>query len=198
MTIGGFFGPDSSEAICVRATGDRDAILASHARCSDLIVTRAPQNEDDAGLVADIEGALMGNGRPILLVPKTVDDAFASKANVAWNDSIESARAVSAAMPILKAADSVTVAAVRVHVGDAPDLDPVVDLLKAHGATADATIIDAADREISDVLIEHARRHLGTVLIMGAYSHSWLKEQVFGGVTQDTLDYTEVPVLLVH
>ncbi|MGB0554704.1 MAG: hypothetical protein ACPGQV_19390 [Alphaproteobacteria bacterium] len=33
---------------------------------------------------------------------------------------------------------------------------------------------------------------------MGAYSHSRLREQVLGGVTQDILHYTEVPLLLVH
>jgi len=179
-------------------TGDRDAILAARARSSDLVVFRAPQTEDDAGLSADIEVVLMESGRPLILVPKKVTDDFANKAFVAWNDSVESARAASAALPLLKKADSVTVAAVR-HNNDAtPDLEGISALLSAHGADVGTTTIDADDKEISDVLVEHVRRHEGAILVMGAYSHSRLREQVLGGVTQDILDFTEVPVMLVH
>ncbi len=70
--------------------------------------------------------------------------------------------------------------------------------MNAHGAVADTSVIDAGTEEISNILIQHTRRHDGALLVMKANSHSRLREQVLGGVTQDILDYTEVPVLLVH
>ena len=190
--------PSGAAPSFVGASGDRDGILASHARRSDLIVMRGPVTEDDAGLSADIEVVLMGSGRPVLLVPEKVSANLGNKVIVAWNDSVESSRATAAAMPLLEAADTVTVAAVRMNADDTLDLEPVADWIKTHGAEAGISIIDAGNEEISDVLIQHARRHDGALLVMGAYSHSRLREQVLGGVTQDILDYTEVPVLLIH
>lgn len=190
--------PDGCEANYVQASGDRDGELAAHARCNDMIVMRSPSSEDDAGLAADIETVLLGSGRPLLLVPKKVSEGFATKVILAWNDSVESARAMAAAMPLIEGADAVTVAAVRVDADGTPDLNPVVHLARSHGAEANASIIDADGQEISDVLVQHTKRHAGALLVMGAYSHNRLKEQVLGGVTQDILDFTEVPVLLIH
>jgi len=191
-------GDKTATVAFTQVTGDRDAILAARARCSDLIVFRAPQSEDDAGVASDVEVVLMESGRPLILVPKQVTDDFANKALIAWNDSIESTRAAAAAMPMLQNADSVTVAAVLQDNDAPPDLAGISALLSAHGADVGTTTIDANGKEISDVLVEHARRHAGTILVMGAYSHSRLREQVLGGVTQDILDFTEVPVMLVH
>jgi nucleotide-binding universal stress UspA family protein len=181
----------------VEISGDRDGLLAAHARRSDLIVMRGLITEDDAGIAADIEAVAMDSGRPVLLLPEKVSENLANKIIVAWNDSVESSRAAGA-MPLLKAADSVTVAGIKIHVDDTLNLEPIADWIKSHGAEVGVSIIGANNEEISDVLIQHTRRHDGALLVMGAYSHSRLREQVLGGVTQDILDYTEVPVLLIH
>lgn len=182
----------------IEASGDRDGLLATHARRCDLIVVRGPASEDDAGIATDIEAVLMGSGRPVLLVPEKVSENIAHKVIVAWNDSVESSRATAAAMPLLEVADSVTVAGIKTHADDTLHLEPIADWINAHGAVADTSVIDAGNEEISDILIQHTRRYDGALLVMGAYSHSQFREQVLGGVTQDILDYTEVPVLLVH
>ncbi len=191
-------GGISASAVYRQETGDRDGLLGLHARCSDLIVVRAATSEDDAAVAADIEVILMGSGRPVLLVPAELSPNFANKVVAAWNDSVESARALAAALPLLEKADSVTVASVSTGEKDTPDLEMVSQYLTAHGIAASTTVIEAGDEEISDVLIQHARRHDGALLVMGAYSHSRLREQVLGGVTQDILDFTEIPVLLIH
>lgn len=177
--------------------GDRDRTLASAARCSDLIILR-PASEENIEAAAETETVLMESGRPVLIAPKAVAAGFANKVIVAWNDSVESARALAAAMPFITRADAVTIATVSDKNGDAVDLNPVSDLLKTHGVEASTIVIDADGEETSDVLTQHARRHVGALLVMGAYSHSRFKEQIFGGVTQDVLDFTEVPTLLIH
>lgn len=158
--------PEGCDAVYAQASGDRDGELARHARCNDIAIMRAPSSEDDAGLAADIETILLGSGRPLLLVPGKVFDSLATKVILAWNDSIESARATAAAMPIMELADAVTVVAVRTDPDDNPDLDTVVNLAKVLGAKVYATIIDADGQEISDVLIQHTKRHEGTLLVM--------------------------------
>ena len=188
----------SGQSTFIKESGDRDTHLSRHARCSDLVVMKAANDEDGAAAAADIETVLVSGGRPVLLVPDAVSGDFANKGVVAWNDSVESTRALAAAMPFLEAADAVTLVSVQKDGDDGADLAPVAAYLGAHDVDASTRVIDPKDLEISDALVEHVRRHQGTLLVMGAYSHSRLKEQILGGVTQDILDLTEVPVLLVH
>ena len=54
-TSGELSGDKTATVAFTQVTGDRDAILAARARCSDLIVFRAPQSEDDAGVASDVE-----------------------------------------------------------------------------------------------------------------------------------------------
>lgn len=180
------------------ASGGRDTLLGEYGRCADVTVFHAASAGEHASVAADIETVLMSSGRPLLLVPTEVAADFGGKAIVAWNDSIESANAVAASMPLLRRADTVTVVSVAESEGAASDLSAIERYLAWHGIKATAVAVAAGDQPISEVLIERARRHVGAILVMGAYTHSRFREQVFGGVTQDILDLAEVPVLMVH
>ena len=131
-------GELSGDKTATRRIRHRDAIR--RARCSDLIVFRAPQSEDDADVASDV-----GCRSPLIL--EKVTDDFANKALIAWNDSVESTRAAAAAMPMLQNAESVTVAAV------------LQDNDCARGISA--LLSRNADANGYDVLVE-ARRHAGT------------------------------------
>ncbi len=191
-------GNDGPTCEFVACHGGRDAMIAARARTADLTIFRAPGANDTPGAYADVEAALMASGRPLMLAPDKLDEALASKVVVAWNDSVESARAVAAAMPFIEGADAVTVIAVREDKDAQVDLDGIRNHLAWHGVEATTDVVDAKDRIVGDVLMERAARHKGALLVMGGYTHSRLREQVFGGVTQDILELSEVPVLMVH
>jgi nucleotide-binding universal stress UspA family protein len=36
------------------------------------------------------------------------------------------------------------------------------------------------------------------LLVIGAYSHSRMRQVVFGGVTEHVLDHAELPILMTH
>jgi nucleotide-binding universal stress UspA family protein len=51
---------------------------------------------------------------------------------------------------------------------------------------------------LRDVLLSPTA-DLGTdMIVAGAYHHSHLREELFGGVTRDLLDHMTVPVLMSH
>lgn len=190
-------GGDGPSCAFIDTSGGRDVLLGEYSRCADVTIFNGSAARDNASVAADIETVLMSSGRPLLLVPADVADDFGSKAVVAWNDSVESASAVGAAMPMLLRADSVTVVTVA-EKNEATDLSGIERYLAWHGIKAVAAAVEASGRPISEVLMERARRHESAILVMGAYTHSRFREQVFGGVTQDVLDLAEVPVLMVH
>ena len=140
---------------------------------------------------------MMDSGRPGLLVP---DDGTVTKTEtviVAWNGAAEAARAVSVAMPVLKAAKSVTVVTVR---DDTQTVRPhdLVDTLSMNGIAAKAVLRDAAKAGIAAAIDEEAAKVNADLILIGAYSHSRFREFIMGGVTDDMLNAFGVPVLMVH
>ena len=49
-----------------------------------------------------------------------------------------------------------------------------------------------------DVLLQEADRLQASLIVMGGYSHSRLREVVFGGFTNRILAGVDIPVLMAH
>lgn len=175
--------------------------LAEASRAADLIVAGgAAKPSRNAYVSADIADLLMISGRPVLVAPPTGDFCSAKSVVVAWKDSREARRAVTDALPFLKAADEVLVleacstadlTGAREHTAE------VAAALGRHGVNArsDGLVID----DEPDLTVISRARHLGADLIVaGAYGHSRLGEWVFGGMTRQLLAQTERFVLFSH
>ena len=53
-------------------------------------------------------------------------------------------------------------------------------------------------QRVSDILLTEAMQMSADLLVMGAFSHSRLREFVLGGVTRDILSSAALPVLMAH
>jgi nucleotide-binding universal stress UspA family protein len=180
-----------------------DAALALQARYADLVIVSQP----DAATVAppfpaDLAAWLaLGGGRPVLVVPRHGVAAVGAAALVAWDGSREATRAVTGALPLLRAATRVTV--VDFGAEDAPAgivEDPCAALgawLGRHGVAARCGHRPLAPDVGAALLAEAAGLSAG-LLVMGAYGHSRLREIVLGGVTETILRTMTLPVLLAH
>jgi len=169
--------------------------LRDRAVVNDLVVMTLPDSAvfERADL---FETVLFGAGRPILAVPVGVPlPTIGAAAVIAWNGRSEAGRAVSAALPLLRRAASVTV----LHAGDAetPLLKPVLAFLARHDVVAEGRALPAQGDVAASLLDEAARLGAG-LFVLGAYGHSRARELVFGGVTRHVLRHAKIPVLLVH
>ena len=186
------------------ADDDVDAALALRARYADIVIVSQP----DAATVAppfpaDLAARLaLGGGRPVLVVPRHgACNAIGGPALVAWDGSREATRAVTGALPLLRAAAQVTV----VDFGGAESPagiveDPCAALaawLDRHGVAARCGHRPLAPDVAGALLAEAADVGAG-LLVMGAYGHPRLREIVLGGVTETILRAMTLPVLLAH
>ncbi len=166
----------------------------------DLVVVGQPDPDLDRGrtetgrLPADLALAL---GRPVLVVPYI--GRYPSPGDtvmVAWNGTREAARAVHDALPLLKAAKSVTVFCIDPDPAQSESAAALAKHLLHAGIAAKVKHTMSADVSVGDVLLS-ALADAGTdLLVMGAYGHSRLRETVFGGMTATLLNSMTVPVLL--
>lgn len=173
--------------------------VVKQARCADLFIATRPYGEAKSAAWPDlVEAVLFGSGRAMLIVPpgQHRQGPFETVL-VAWNGSRESARALREGLEFIEQAARTVVLVV-----DPPtDGMPCADLkahLAHHNVVAEVVTAESEDRPIAEIILEEARRISADLIIMGAYGHTRLREQVFGGATRDMLTTSESPILVAH
>ncbi|WP_157937702.1 universal stress protein [Oceaniglobus roseus] len=145
------------------------------------------------------EAALFGARVPVLALPALPEPRF-GRIVIAWDGSAQSLAAVRAALPLLKAAADVRLVQVDAAAGSdgAPPSAGVVRMLSAHGVAASVFERRSQGRSIAVTLADYVGDSAADLLVMGAYGHSRLREQILGGVTRDMLRQTGVSLFLAR
>lgn len=172
--------------------------VRQEAKLCDLAVFSTPKDDERAGVSEAVEAVLLEARRPVLLAAKPVAPGFAERIAVGWNASVESAQAVSAALPLLKRAASVRVLAVERVDAPCADCAELVAYLALHGVAAEVEKIKAGERATADVLLERASASGAGLLVLGGYSHSRWRELFVNSTTRQAIANAEIPLFLVH
>ena len=159
----------------------------------------------DAHLFDILDEAMLTSRMPCLLLPPNWSKGMAPACvAIGWNGSIEAARAVHHALPLLQEATEVKVIdGQSLHASDddaartAPRLD-LLDYLRRHDVSAKSLHIDVSPQEAGPALLKQAQHMHADLLVMGAYSHSRMREHVLGGATRHILTHAQIPVLMHH
>jgi nucleotide-binding universal stress UspA family protein len=174
--------------------GAADRVLIAEARFYDLVVV--PRSTD--GL---IDSLVLNAGRPVVVAPQTAPENLAPAIAIAWKESAEATRAITAAMPLLKRAGKVLF--IGADEGSGPDaviesMARMVQALAWYGIRAQAHSVNPGGRSVADAIVQCAIGNGADLLVMGAYGHSRFREFILGGVTRDVLSECALPVFLFH
>jgi nucleotide-binding universal stress UspA family protein len=165
-------------------------------RVSDVVICGRAPKDVSPDRISLLEVAVMEAGRPVILVPDAEIESIATTVLVAWNGSSEAARAVAMAMPLLARAKLVVV---TVDDGDvSADPESLVVTLRANGVDADGVTAEMDRAGVAATLEVEAGKQHADLIVIGAYSHSRLREFVMGGVTDDALTGGSVPMMLAR
>jgi nucleotide-binding universal stress UspA family protein len=122
-----------------------------------------------------------------------------NKVMVCWKEASDAARAVSAAMPILRKAEHVDVVSVCKAADSATEaVDEIVKQLRWHGIEAISRVYSYDGWSTADRLAMVAHELEASLLVMGGYGHRPAWEALFGGCTQAALEIAELPVFVLH
>jgi nucleotide-binding universal stress UspA family protein len=178
---------------------DPAIFLEEQSRAADLVVIGRDGGSDllDLRMTFSTGIALMSLGRPVLVVPPGIDGVSGSRIVVAWKSTLQTRRAISDAMPLLRLADGVQV----VTISEDDDRKEIVDVahhLGLHGVKASALRRGPSGDSVA-VSIQDAAEAFGADLIVsGAYGHNRVREWLFGGVTRALLDHSQICCLMSH
>jgi nucleotide-binding universal stress UspA family protein len=83
-------------------------------------------------------------------------------------------------------------------VGKNAGAQDVVTYLSRHGINAKLTNLSASREGVGATILGYCSETDPDILVMGAYGHARLREELFGGVTRHILENANVPVLMAH
>ena len=180
------------------AEGSYVEIAVQRAAAFDLMVAASATVMES--LMAIAEQSLLQTRRPVLLAPARPQSDLTDSVMIAWDESPECWHAVSAAIPFMQLAKSVRVISVdRDASNRQASQAEVLAYLRCHGIGATAQVVAPELRSVGDTLLAAGAEHEAGLLIMGAYSHSRLREMLLGGATRHILKNASArPVLLAH
>ena len=179
------------------STHSLEAEIVATGRLSDLIVLSRPKRHEASAWKA-FKAALLETGRPTLFVADEVPENVLRHIIVAWNASLEATRAIAAAMPLLARAERVSIFLDSRHSEPRAGTPDIRDHLVAHGISAGMLRPIAEEKSVGAALLKVAAYESATMLVMGAYGHSRVREQLFDGVTWHVIRHSTIPVLMVH
>jgi len=168
--------------------------IGNAAALSDLVVLGPLCWDNEQSFNEAFLDVLRDVRRPILVARAAAREP--KHIAIGWDGSAAAAHAVSAAMPFLERAGSVTVLTIACRGEVCPTIAPLGDYLTRHGIAFTHREADAGDGAPGDALLAEAAG--ADLLVAGAYGHDHLGETLFGGATETLAGRAAVPVLLAH
>jgi nucleotide-binding universal stress UspA family protein len=183
--------------------GGLASLVGLRARFADLVIQARPYGRGALpAQEATLEAALFEGQAAVLVVPEAgLGPAFGKRIVLAWNQSNEALTAARRALPLLKAAEQVTVTIVDPPPHSPERSDPggmLTQWLARHGVRAEVAVLARTLPRVSDVLLRQMTDLDASLLVMGAYGHSRLREAILGGATRNVLQNAQRPVFLAH
>lgn len=183
--------------------GQANTVLARLARYYDLLLVGQFSKPTDRDRPVRAEDLVLMSGTPLIIVPNGYQvRPFGEYAVVAWDGSRPAARALSDAMQILETKqrlDVVTVGARGKRTSEPmQSLPKIIRHLQRHGIDARPVTLSASREGVGQTILDYCAENAPDILVMGAYSRTRLREDLFGGVTQHVFRNMNVPILMAH
>jgi nucleotide-binding universal stress UspA family protein len=189
---------DATFASWAEHSGEVEPLLTRLGRVSDLVIVDRPDSARPfTGRALDT--ALFSVGRPTLMIGEPVTSDPLYHVVVAWNGSLEATRLIGQSIALLREATRVTVLHARTERFEAARAAHLAEHLRWHGIVAETvTLPMTAAASVGAAILAEAEARDGSMLALGAYTHSRVREFLLGGVTRHVIENARMPVLMAH
>jgi nucleotide-binding universal stress UspA family protein len=155
-----------------------------------------PASNDDVSSSDALHAVLFDSAQPVLIAPRIPPATIGRRICLGWNGLAESASAVWAALPWLHRAQALRILWAQSYQRHGPLAPELENYLAAHGLIADRAAFRPIDNVVGAGLLAAAKEFACDLLVMGAYSHSRLRQLILGGVTRHVLEHTTIPLMM--
>jgi len=175
--------------------GTRSILVAQQSKFCDIVIAAAPPK---GATTATFESAVTCSGKPVIVIPRTLKEFKADKILIGWNNSPESSRAVTEALPLLKEAKEVHIVSSKEYT--TATLSRIKDLreyLSMHGIETTFELVKTTFIP-GEALLRSAKEGNFDLIVAGAFGRKGLKERMLGGASGYLLKHTTIPAFVSH
>ncbi len=192
-------GADQARCTFVEAAGDIGDTVGTAGRLSDLIVLASSTTRWDMPFRPIMDASLRRTGRPVLVSPQVPLTTAATNITLAWNNSVESARALATVLPLLARPGTATTIIACREDSDPADFccDDLVAYLQLHGVQANLRLLQSDKRHAPQTILDAALDLESDLLVLGTAIHSRAHSLIYGSLTEAALSAPKLPALLV-
>jgi len=173
-------------------------VVGDYGRLFDLVVIGRNFGQPWIDWSVMCEAALFETGRPVLVAASETPSSIGERIVVAWNGSTETARCIALSMPFLERAESVVVLTIEGWQVPGPSGAQVAAHLQRNGIAASARNVESGARSVGEAILHETKEFNADLIVKGAYTHSRLRQLVFGGATRHLLHNTPIPLFMAH
>lgn len=188
--------PAASRVKWERLVGAEESTAVEIVRDCDLCIIGRPRNMDGQDA---LHGALFSHHLLLVVPPglRALPHDFCRRIAVGWKPVKQVDQAMLLALPFLRHAEEVTLVTVDQPAGSYAH-DHVLRLVQGLGVKPELRMARSSGRSVAATLAAEALAVNASVLVAGAYRHGQLIEELFGGVTQELLEESQLPVFMAH
>jgi len=183
-------------AVWMEKVGSPHKVIGILGPVADLLVVSRPSTKGGSLARVFLSACLLRSSRPVLVLPQTRRRTIGNRICIAWNQSVEAARAVAAAMPLLMRAECVSIVTCGAETRAGPKAGQLATHLKYWGIRSERIPIQGKD-EPKDIIAAYKSTN-SDLLVMGAYSRNRVSQLVFRGETVYMLKRASMPILMLH
>jgi nucleotide-binding universal stress UspA family protein len=187
---------DHPTASFAAIVGREPEVVAYQARLADLIVVPHPASAGEVSSSDALHAVLFDSAQPVLIAPRIAPVAIGTRICLGWNGSAESASAVGTALPWLHRAQAIRILWSEAYQRRGPLALELETYLAVHGLTADRASFLPIDNIVGAGLLAGANEFDCDLLVLGAYSHSRIRQLILGGLTRLVLEHATVPLIM--
>jgi nucleotide-binding universal stress UspA family protein len=163
---------------------------------ADCIVVSPPQARGSGPARAFLLAALLRSGRPLLVLPQKPRAHVGRRILIAWNQGLNAATAMTAALPLLARAEQVHIVCCGRESLPGPKMVHARNYLLHWGI--ESQLHHRTGRDAAGEILKAYKSGNCDLLVMGAYSRGHLRERILGGVTHELLLKKDLPVFTLH
>ena len=187
---------NASTASFAALIGREPDLVAYQARLADVVVVAHPATDKEVSSSDALHAVLFNSAKPVLIAPRIAPPTIGQRICIGWNGSAESASAVLSALPWLHRAQSIRVLWSDDYQRRGPLAPELGTYLAAHDLKVDRAAFAAVKNVVGAGLLAAAEDFDCDLLVMGAYSHSRLRQLFLGGVTRHVLEHATIPLMM--
>jgi len=176
--------------------GREPEVVAYQARLVDTVIVAHPASDKEVSSSDALHAVLFDSAKPVVIAPRAAPSTIGQRICIGWNGAAESAAAVLSALPWLHRAQSIRVLWSDEYQRRGPFAPELETYLTLHDVKTDRRAFRAVNNSVGAGLLAAANHFACDLLVMGAYSHSRLRQFFLGGVTRHALEHATIPLMM--